>query len=69
MTESLVLNSSVLKGATYEKKNNKLSILFNSGKEYEYVVPVEIWEQFKEASSKGKFFNSVIKGRFKPEIV
>ena len=45
-------------------------LLFSScAEEYEYVVPVEIWEQFKEASSKGKFFNSVIKGRFKPEIV
>lgn len=67
--ENVTMTSSVITGAKYEKANNKMTITFNSGKEYEYIITGELWSQFKDAPSKGKFFNSEIKGRFKPEIV
>lgn len=60
--------SSVLANVEYNKKNKLLFITFKSGKTYIYCnVPEEVWKAFKDAESKGKFFNTYIKGRFSIE--
>ena len=61
--------SSVLVNIEYNKKDKLLFITFKSGKTYVYYnVPEEVWKAFKDAESKGKFFNKYIKGRFNTEL-
>ena len=67
-TEKMEVMSSVLANVEYNKKNKLLFITFKSGKTYIYYnVPEEVWKAFKDAESKGKFFNTYIKGRFSTE--
>ena len=49
----------------YDDEARELDITFTSGKKYRYFnVPLEIYVEFLDAGSKGKFFNDSIKGAF-----
>ena len=49
----------------YDDETRELDITFTSGKMYRYFnVPLEIYAEFLDAGSKGKFFNDNIKGTF-----
>ena len=49
----------------YDDEARELDITFTSGKKYRYFdVPLEIYAEFLDAESKGKFFNDNIKGVF-----
>jgi hypothetical protein len=58
--------SSVVNSYIYTPETEILRIIYQSGAVYDYLkVPVSIAEKFREARSKGRFLNSVIKPRFK----
>ena len=57
--------SSTIKSVEYDDEARELDITFTSGKKYRYFnVPLEIYVEFLDAGSKGKFFNDSIKGAF-----
>jgi uncharacterized protein (DUF433 family) len=59
------LVSSTIKSFEYDDDARELDITFTSGKTYRYFnVPLEIYAEFLDAGSKGKFFNDNIKGAF-----
>ncbi len=59
------LVSSTIKSVEYDDEARELDITFTSGKMYRYFnVPLEIYAEFLDAGSKGKFFNDNIKGAF-----
>lgn len=54
----------------YDQQNNTLSILFHSGKRYNYDnVPAEVFDDFLAADSKGRFFNSEIDNLYSYRLV
>lgn len=67
MVENLELNSSVLQKASFNSETSELVVQFKNGRDYSYKIPIELWNSFKEAPSKGNFFVKNIKGKFKPE--
>ena len=57
--------SSLISGALYHSDNHALELRFTNGRRYLYLgVPSSVAEGFREAESKGAFFNAMIKGRF-----
>ena len=49
----------------YDADTHTLRVYYVSGNVYDYLhVPVKVYEQMKQASSKGAFLNRVIKTRF-----
>ena len=57
--------SSLIRGARYWPDTHALELCFAGGRRYLYVgVPPSVAEEFRSASSKGRFFNEAIKGRF-----
>jgi hypothetical protein len=59
------LVSSTITSVEYDDEARELDIKFTSGKMYRYFnVPLEIYAEFLDAGSKGKFFNDNIKGAF-----
>ena len=59
------LVSSTITSVEYDDDARELDITFTSGKKYRYFnVPLEIYAEFLDAESKGKFFNDNIKGAF-----
>jgi len=49
----------------YDADTHILRVFFVSGSVYDYKnVPLKVYEQMKQASSKGTFLNQVIKARF-----
>ncbi|WP_080776600.1 KTSC domain-containing protein [Chryseobacterium phocaeense] len=57
--------SSVVNSYIYFPETEILRIIYQSGAVYDYLnVPLSISEKFREARSKGRFLNSVIKRRF-----
>ena len=65
-TEEVVnFDSSLLKSATFDSQTNLLTISFQTGTVYGYEgVSQEVFEELKEASSAGNFFNSNIRDRY-----
>ena len=58
--------SSVVNSYIYFPETEVLRIIYQSGAVYDYLkVPFSISEKFREARSKGRFLNSVIKRKFK----
>ena len=57
--------SSLISSYTWEPRDNRqgfLTITFASnGSTWKYLVPLSVGEGFEEASSKGKYFNHVVK--------
>ncbi|WP_304342793.1 KTSC domain-containing protein [Chryseobacterium koreense] len=57
--------SNVIKKFSYNTEQMILTILFVSGKVYDYFqVPFPIFEGFRSSFSKGGFLNRNIKGKF-----
>lgn len=67
--EGFRFDSSVIHSAVHSGKMNKLLIIFDSGKTYVYYgVTREVWDDFKNAESQGKFFNEHIRGKYEFEL-
>ncbi|WP_295801798.1 KTSC domain-containing protein [Mucilaginibacter sp.] len=58
--------SSVVAAMEYNEPVSTLRITYVSGKVYDYKnVPPEVFEEMKEADSKGTFLNYRIKGKYR----
>ena len=56
------VDSSVISHYGYDESIFTLYIRFHSGKCYEYLhVPVTVWRDLQKATSKGRFFNDVVR--------
>ena len=62
--------SSFIRSAEFFSTGSSGYLILNlNGKDYIFTgVPRETWESFKSSRSRGKYFNQVIKGRFRLEI-
>ena len=60
------LDSSAITKVTYNKKTKKMNVRFaGSGKNYTYInVPKDVYNDFINADSAGRFFNDYIKNDF-----
>ena len=64
MTEESFGGSSWINGAKYNTETQTMQVYIGSDA-YECVgVPNEVWERFKNAGSKGSFFNKNIRGQY-----
>lgn len=62
----MVCDSTLLKAAAYHTQFGVLELTFHSGDGYHYFgVPAQIYNQLLRAESKGRYFNSQIRNRFK----
>lgn len=63
-SETIGFHSSFLAQATYDPPSYTLTVDFKSGHQliYKYVFPT-IWQQWKEAPSKGAHYSTQIKGK------
>ena len=63
--------STIIRSFDYEPDAQRLDILFTTGRRYVYHdVPPQAAEAFRRAFSKGRHFNSRIRGRYRyTEIV
>jgi hypothetical protein len=63
--------STSIRKTKYDPGTRVLSVWFvTSGKRYDYeAVPPETYAAFREASSKGRFFNEHIRDRFQYRLV
>jgi len=60
------ITSSVVAAMEYDESLSTLRITYVSGKVYDYKnVPPEVYEEMKEAESKGTFLNYRIKGKYR----
>ena len=58
--------SSVIANIDYDPKTGITTVVFVSGKSYDYTsIPEDVVNEWKNASSLGEFFNSRIKGQYK----
>ncbi len=58
--------SRVIRRFFYVPDQHRLEILFVTGKRYSYFdVPAEVHDAMRRASSKGEFFNSHIRDRYR----
>lgn len=63
--QSRSVESSTLTAVAYDNYNQMLQLRFRDGSIYSYSrVPADIYEALLIAPSKGKYFNSRIRGRF-----
>lgn len=54
-----------IRGAWYLPNRRQLDLLFGSGRHYRYSnVPAEVADRFAGAISKGRFYNSEIRGNY-----
>ncbi len=59
------VESDVIHAIGYDPEIQLLEIIFNSGRIYQYrEVPPQVYEQFMNAESKGRYFNENIRGEF-----
>jgi lysyl-tRNA synthetase class 2 len=62
----MICESSLLQAAAYDVQSSVLAVTFHSGAIYRYLdVPASTYEEFVHAESKGRYFNSTIRNRFK----
>jgi hypothetical protein len=58
--------SSVIRVFYYDPKDQRLDVVFVTGRRYSYHdVPEEIYDRMARASSKGEFFNTHIRDHFR----
>lgn len=63
-----VTNSSVFNEIAYDEKNYYLRIKMKTGMEYIYDnVPLSVWEGFKNAPSKGNYYATNIRGKYRTQ--
>ena len=59
------VESSNINQVGYDTATQELRVLFNSGSAYAYQnVPDQVFTEFLESPSKGRFLNENIKGRY-----
>ncbi len=59
------VQSSNISAIGYDEPSNTLFVEFHGGALYEYTdFPKDLFEAFKVSPSKGKFFHSMVKGKF-----
>jgi hypothetical protein len=57
--------SSVIRAFDYDEARNELTVTFTTGRIYVYLlVPPPLVDEFRQASSKGRFFNAAIRDAF-----
>ncbi|MGA9561629.1 MAG: KTSC domain-containing protein [Pseudolabrys sp.] len=57
--------STAIAGIEYDKKAERLTVTFATGRVYQYVdVPAEVAASFQSAFSKSTFFNGYIRDRY-----
>jgi hypothetical protein len=63
--------STSIRKAHYDRQTRTLSVWFvTSGRRYDYEgVPPKLYEAFRRAFSKGRFFNAYIRDRYKYRLV
>jgi lysyl-tRNA synthetase class 2 len=60
-----IMPSSAIRRFAYDASRRVLDVEFVSGRRYRYsAVPPAVAEAFREAASKGRFFNARIRDRF-----
>jgi len=60
-----VIPSSSLRSIGYDRATATLEVEFTSGGIYRYAdVPAGVWSAFRQAVSKGKFFQDHVRDRF-----
>ncbi len=58
--------STVIRSFVYHPERHALDVTFVSGRRYRYVdVPEDVAEAFREAFSKGRFFNARIRDAYR----
>lgn len=57
-------DSSAIEKIGYDKQDGQLLVKFKGSPLYAYPVSREVYEEFKKAPSKGKFFRQVIKDNY-----
>jgi hypothetical protein len=58
--------SSVVANMDYDEEKSTLRITYTSGAVYNYLgVPADVFDEMKEAASKGTFLNYRIKGKYR----
>ena len=63
--EYVKVDSSFIYQIGYNFSQEILYVKFDNGKVYFYYdVPKKVYQEFKKASSKGRYFNSYIKGNY-----
>jgi len=63
--EKITVNSSAINTAEYISESEVMTVYFNNGSVYEYShMPKFYWRGLYESTSKGKFLNSFVFGRF-----
>ena len=59
------VSSSMINSIGYDNTNKELEIEFSSGNTATYYdVPIEVYLEFMETPSKGKFFHALIKDQY-----
>ena len=59
------VESSNIKGMAYDEETKSLFIIFKTNSVYQYLdVPQALYEDFKNAESKGRFLNFYIRGNY-----
>lgn len=62
-----LMPSSVIAGFDYDAEKSVLTVRFTTGRVYAYEdVPHRVYEAFRFARSKGRYFNEYIRDRFRP---
>ena len=62
--------STAIADIEYDPERTRLTITFMSGRIYDYYgVPLEVVADFQSASSKGAFFNTRIRDRYRYEEI
>ena len=57
--------SSVIRSIDYENAHSRLTVTFTTGRVYQYyMVPAAVASAFKNAVSKGTFFNKRIRDKY-----
>lgn len=65
MPEMIYVDSSNIEAIGYDAEAGELHVQFHGSGRYVYSnVPLEVFEQFQSAPSKGSFLNREIKNRF-----
>lgn len=66
--QTLKINSSAIREATYDPETQILTVVYPNGKSNShYGVPPEIIAEFEGAESQGKFYNAHIKGKYESD--
>jgi hypothetical protein len=64
------VDSSAILRVAYDDRARRLVVTFVTGRAYAYDdVPRRVYERLMDASSKGRFFNSAIRDRYRTTLI